>query len=314
MDTTLPLPFLPSVELGQVSTDSKQGLQRTQLSYLGCVHFTATNSTIGTVLQFLQRHISIEAYVDIREVASTEDVVSILDGGARKVFATTAQLESLNAFGDRVIPIFSAQDNSPPLTAYSNGVLLDMKDLSAPIRVLERLVASKVAPIFLKPTKIDLQAFIEVATEYSTVPIVPATNLTFEKGSADQISVSELLAASWTSDRADKLIPTLVTDERGIALGLVYSSRESFAESLKSGTGVYQSRKRGLWYKGATSGDTQELVRVSLDCDLDCLRFTVRQQGRGQCKPQRPRELNLTGKRVLSFASINMFWRSSRDV
>ena len=77
----------------------------------------------------------------------------------------------------------------------------------------------------------------------------------------------ELVGASWISDRADQLIPTVVTDERGIALGLVYSSQESLAESLKTGTGVYQSRKRGLWYKGATSGDTQELVRVSLDCD-----------------------------------------------
>jgi phosphoribosyl-ATP pyrophosphohydrolase/phosphoribosyl-AMP cyclohydrolase/histidinol dehydrogenase len=89
--------------------------------------------------------------------------------------------------------------------------------------------------------------------------------------------------ANATSDRPDGLFTTLVTDERGIALGLVYSSEESVAESLKTGRGVYQSRKRGLWYKGESSGDIQELVSVSLDCDSDCLQFVVRQKGRGFC-------------------------------
>ena len=51
---------------------------------------------------------------------------------------------------------------------------------------------------------------------------------------------------------------------------------------------MYQSRKRGLWYKGASSGDTQELVRVGLDCDNDCLVFVVRQKGRGQSTIIRP--------------------------
>ena len=35
--------------------------------------------------------------------------------------------------------------------------------------------------------------------------------------------------------------------------------------------------------KGASSGATQELVRVDLDCDRDTLRFTVRQAGPGFC-------------------------------
>ncbi len=48
-------------------------------------------------------------------------------------------------------------------------------------------------------------------------------------------------------------------------------------------SGVYRSRSRGLWRKGATSGATQELLRVDLDCDRDALRFTVRQAGTGFC-------------------------------
>jgi phosphoribosyl-ATP pyrophosphohydrolase len=46
---------------------------------------------------------------------------------------------------------------------------------------------------------------------------------------------------------------------------------------------VYHSRTRGLWKKGESSGDSQELLRVDLDCDRDALRFTVRQHGRGFC-------------------------------
>jgi phosphoribosyl-ATP pyrophosphohydrolase/phosphoribosyl-AMP cyclohydrolase/histidinol dehydrogenase len=66
-------------------------------------------------------------------------------------------------------------------------------------------------------------------------------------------------------------------------LGLVYSSVESVVESMRTGRGVYMSRKRGLWYKGDSSGDVQELVKISLDCDGDCLQFIVRQKGKGTC-------------------------------
>jgi phosphoribosyl-AMP cyclohydrolase len=49
---------------------------------------------------------------------------------------------------------------------------------------------------------------------------------------------------------------TIVVDECQHALGLVYSSAESVAESIHTGTGVYQSLEHGLWSKGATSGAT----------------------------------------------------------
>jgi phosphoribosyl-ATP pyrophosphohydrolase len=76
---------------------------------------------------------------------------------------------------------------------------------------------------------------------------------------------------------------TVVADERGVALGLAWSTRESLREALESGRGVYHSRRRGLWIKGLSSGATQELVRADLDCDRDALRFTVRQSGAGFC-------------------------------
>src|SRR5216683_1522091 len=78
--------------------------------------------------------------------------------------------------------------------------------------------------------------------------------------------------------------PTVVCDEWGHALGLVWSTRESLARAVAERKGTYWSRsRRELWEKGATSGNTQELVRVDLDCDRDALRFTVRQHGAGFC-------------------------------
>ncbi len=71
---------------------------------------------------------------------------------------------------------------------------------------------------------------------------------------------------------------------RADALGLAYSNLESVRAAIDRGRGVYHSRSRaGLWEKGATSGDTQELLAVAADCDRDTLRFTVRQAGAGFC-------------------------------
>jgi len=82
--------------------------------------------------------------------------------------------------------------------------------------------------------------------------------------------------------------PTVVCDEWGHTLGLVWSTRESLARAIAERRGIYWSRSRqALWEKGATSGNTQALVRVDLDCDRDALRFTVRQCGAGFCHLER---------------------------
>jgi len=98
-----------------------------------------------------------------------------------------------------------------------------------------------------------------------------------------RMDLGDAIAAPLTSDRADGLWPTVVVDESGMALGLAYSSAESLRQAVATRRGVYQSRSRGVWVKGASSGDVQELLRVDLDCDSDALRFTVRQTGRGFC-------------------------------
>merc|ERR1712000_484585 len=116
--------------------------------------------------------------------------------------------------------------------------------------------------------------------------IVSSQILTFDASNEEAkklIPAVDMVLAGATADRKTGLYATVVVDERDLALGLVWSSKESITEALKTGTGVYQSRKRGLWHKGASSGDTQELISIGFDCDKDCLIFRVHQKGRGFC-------------------------------
>ena len=107
-----------------------------------------------------------------------------------------------------------------------------------------------------------------------------------------QLTLAGSLAAMMHSDRPDGLWPTVVVDELGTALGLVYSSSESLDRALEERRGIYHSRTRGVWAKGETSGATQDLLAVDIDCDRDTLRFTVRQSEPGFCHTSRP---NLLG-------------------
>ena len=100
----------------------------------------------------------------------------------------------------------------------------------------------------------------------------------------ERISLGEALAAPLDRAIEGRLWPTVVCDENGLALGLVWSTHESLCAAVEQRRGIYWSRSRDeLWVKGATSGSTQDLLFVDLDCDRDALRFTVRQHGSGFC-------------------------------
>jgi phosphoribosyl-AMP cyclohydrolase len=77
------------------------------------------------------------------------------------------------------------------------------------------------------------------------------------------------------------LIPAIAQDAKtGEVLMLAYMNRQSLALTLKSGRATYWSRSRNeLWEKGATSGSTQKVLEISLDCDGDAILIKVEQSG-----------------------------------
>ena len=77
------------------------------------------------------------------------------------------------------------------------------------------------------------------------------------------------------------LIPAIAQQhDSGEVLMLAWMNAESIAETLRQGRVVYWSRSRGeFWRKGDTSGHTQRLVEMRLDCDRDCLLMQVEQVG-----------------------------------
>jgi phosphoribosyl-AMP cyclohydrolase len=81
-----------------------------------------------------------------------------------------------------------------------------------------------------------------------------------------------------------ELIPAIAQDSNaGQVLMLAYMNEQSLAITLETGRATYWSRSRGeLWEKGATSGHTQKVVSISLDCDGDALLLQVEQVG-GAC-------------------------------
>lgn len=281
METTLPLPFLISVAVPP-GLASSEGLSRDEVSCLGCVFFEVTQNTLDKHLSLLTKHNSeFHTYFDATGLGSKDDVVSLLDHGARKIFVQPERLSDFTEFDGRVAPAVSKVSELSAAT--TSGLLLkDFDEKTFDLaNFLENSKASKIPLLYVKPLPDTVyENFVEICSKTSAIPIVPSTKLTTKKDGADgKLFVPRLLSTSWKSDRPDKLLPTVVCDERGTALGLVYSSEDSVGESLRTQTGVYQSRKRGLWYKGATSGDTQELVRVSMDCDNDALKFIVKQKG-----------------------------------
>ena len=85
-----------------------------------------------------------------------------------------------------------------------------------------------------------------------------------------KLPLADAFCAAMTSDRPDGLWPTVVVNQSGVALGMVYSNQESVERSIETGVAHYWSRKRGMWKKGETSGATQQVQSIDFDCDRDC--------------------------------------------
>ena len=77
------------------------------------------------------------------------------------------------------------------------------------------------------------------------------------------------------------LVPVVTQDANtGEVLMLAYANEEAVRKTVETGEAHYHSRSRDeLWYKGATSGNTQKMVEIRLDCDGDALLYRVDLRG-----------------------------------
>jgi phosphoribosyl-AMP cyclohydrolase len=81
--------------------------------------------------------------------------------------------------------------------------------------------------------------------------------------------------------RGNGLIPVVVQDaQTKEMLMLAYANKKAVELTLSTKKATYWSRSRNeLWVKGETSGHTQKIVSVSVDCDYDALLYVVEQKG-----------------------------------
>ncbi|HEY1456218.1 MAG TPA: phosphoribosyl-AMP cyclohydrolase [Candidatus Dormibacteraeota bacterium] len=79
-----------------------------------------------------------------------------------------------------------------------------------------------------------------------------------------------------TPDFSKGLVPAVVQHaQSGLVLMVAYMDEEAWRRTRETGRAWFLSRERGLWEKGATSGNTMEVTEVRLDCDLDAVLLRV---------------------------------------
>ena len=83
-----------------------------------------------------------------------------------------------------------------------------------------------------------------------------------------------------TPDFSKGPVPAVVQDaETGEVLMLAYQDEEAWRLTRSTGRAWFHSRQRGLWEKGATSGNYMDVVEARLDCDLDSVLLRVHPRG-----------------------------------
>ena len=300
--------FLVSLDINKVHSSADaadHGLLMKTIAYLHRVHITATPDTQQDAINFAQRNFNyVKIYCDCTALKSVEDILSLLNNGVAKVFVAPWQMEALvedrllvgQDLGRLVVSFdHSMFDDGPEETATSilSKIKLFIPDIPIGVHfqgtydweVLDMMKRMSTTEYYLGryvTLAHDIQNDYVRTVKDGHVAIIPASELTADlEKYPDLVPAHVLITAAIHSDRPDGLYPTVVTDENGITLGLVYSSAKSIEVALQTGRGVYHSRRHGLWFKGQESGHTQELINISMDCDADTLQFNVRQHGEG---------------------------------
>ena len=176
------------------------------------------------------------------------DALALLNAGANRILCDKNQSKLKSVPQDRVLLV---EEESSPDEAVPKGHVLSLDQTTA-----ERMAELEMA-------RVDCL-------------------IDWEQLTPDLIA--DFFKTVLVTDRPDGLWSTVIVDPLGIALGLAYSNYESLIYAIEHRCGTYWSRSRdGLWIKGETSGATQQLLGVRMDCDRDCLRFQVTQDPPGFC-------------------------------
>lgn len=305
--------FVISVDLDRLETSPQGSLNLKTISYLGQVYVNVSTSHVDVAIQFLRSHFGqFTIYCNAIALPSLKDLISLLDNGATKLLTTHQQLRDI--VQEDLLEDLSRLVLSVDPSVCEKDPAITVKDVQAQLhdivghaevaihvhdvhdwKLLDMMQEYEKQPERYPKRYVTLsnnsrENYIK-AINGGHVPIIPADALTAEPEKYPALIPAGFLVTSiLKTDRPDGLYSTVVSDERGVCLGLVYSNEESIHRAIETGAGVYYSRShQGLWHKGATSGDTQELVSIGWDCDGDALRFTVRQKGTGRIDAWIPR-------------------------
>jgi phosphoribosyl-AMP cyclohydrolase len=130
-------------------------------------------------------------------------------------------------------------------------------------------------------------------------------------GSASELEEGLVLTPKFD---ADGLITAVATDAvTGDVLMVAHMNAQALAKTIASGEAWYYSRsRRALWRKGETSGHTQRVIEIRIDCDQDAVWIKVEQvagachTGRRSCF-YRAVPLGKSGTVALEFVGERVF-------
>jgi phosphoribosyl-AMP cyclohydrolase len=139
----------------------------------------------------------------------------------------------------------------------------------------------------------------------------------------DAVRTEARLAAVIEAIRFDAsgLVPAIAQEaETGEVLMLAWMNRDAVEATLRTGEAHYWSRSRGaLWRKGETSGQTQKLRDLKIDCDGDTLLMTVEQTGvachtgRHSCFFRAPRDGTLADILPVAVSPEALYGKDAKD-
>ena len=95
-------------------------------------------------------------------------------------------------------------------------------------------------------------------------------------------AIEQCLTLTPSFDASGLLACITIDAATGEVLMLAYMNDEALRRSIETGEAWYWSRsRRELWHKGATSGQTQRITEMRVDCDQDALLIKVEVAGDG---------------------------------